>query len=119
MVTIDGKPFAKLTRDGRLQAGTATTVRLTKDGTVLVHGNVSNVHVGTEATFTLDGATALTIDSAGAITGPLLADIDHSMFEAAGATLTYAGPPEARRAIMFAFAAALTSAPAQPVPAKP
>ncbi|MBK9033664.1 MAG: hypothetical protein IPL61_20765 [Myxococcales bacterium] len=119
MVTVDGKPFGKLSRDGRLQAGTATTVRLTKDGSVLVHGNVSNVRVSPEAAFMLDGATALTIDSAGQITGPLLADIDHPMFKAEGATLTYAGPPETRRALMFAFAAALTSAPAQPVPANP
>lgn len=119
MVAFDGKPFGTLGRDGQLRAGTATTVRLVKDGAVLVHGNVSNVTIGPDATFNLDGAKALAIDAAGGITGPLLADMDAPLFNATGATLTYDGPPATRRALMFAFAAALTSAPTQPVPPRP
>ena len=117
-VAFDGKPFGTLGKDGQLRAGTAT-VRMVKDGVVLVHGNVSNVTISADATFTLDGAEALRIAADGTITGPLLADMDSPMFVATGATLTYVGPPETRRALMFAFAAALTSAPAQPLPPRP
>lgn len=126
-LAYDGKPFATLGKNGRLRAGDGLSWQLVKDGTVLVRGSVSNVGVRDDS-FILDGEAALAIDDDGAITGPLLADLDHPAFVAEGATLRYDGPREARTAILLGLAAILTSgteligapaAPAAPADAAP
>lgn len=109
-VAYDGVTFATISKSGRLRAGDAVSWQLVKDGTVLVRGSVSNVGVRDDS-FILDGEAALTIGDDNALTGPLLADLDHAAFVAAGATLRYDGPREARPAILLALAAVLTSGP--------
>jgi len=109
-VAYDGIAFALISKNGRLRAGDAVSWQLVKDGTVLVRGSVSNVGVRDDS-FILDGETALTIGDDNALTGPLLVDLDHPAFVAAGATLRYEGPRESRTTILLGLAALLTSGP--------
>ncbi|MEZ4400663.1 MAG: hypothetical protein R3B06_11625 [Kofleriaceae bacterium] len=118
-VTVDGTALVTVTTKGRLTSDGGPALVLTKDGSVLSGGQRTNLQITPAPAFILDGTAQLTMDDAGAITGPLLEDLDHPMFNADGATLTYKGPTAARRTMMFVLAGALTRGDVKPAPVPP
>lgn len=114
-VTLDGNRVFSIRGDGRIRVYPKLGFQLTKDDTILQSGQKTNAAIRGDGTFVLDGADQLHYDSKGGIIGALLSDSDHELVKA-HATVTYDGPPEAHRAMMFAFAVLLTHGPQMPPP---
>lgn len=117
-VTLDGNRLFKVGRNGRIQVYEKLGFRLIKDDSVLVNGQASNVGIRGNGTFYMDGEDQLSFTSKGEISGLLMRDIDHPLVKA-GATMTYEGGPEVRRAMMFALAVVLTRGEQMPAPPAP
>ncbi len=115
VLAFDREVFATIGKDGDLRAGGAETAKLQKDGVLWVQGvRSNNVVIRPDGTFEMYGEVALTIGADGAVTGPLLASMAHPRMVTEDATVTYVGPPEARRALMTGFVAFVTGTPLQP-----
>lgn len=117
-VTLDNNPLFKVSKAGRIKVYEKLNFRLLKDDSVLVNGQATNVGIRGNGTFVMDGADQLSFTSKGEISGLLMRDIDHPMIKA-GATLTYTGSPEVRRAMMFALSVVLTRGEQMPAPPPP
>lgn len=117
-VTLDNNRLFTVTKAGRIKVYEKLNFRLLKDDSVLVNGQATNVGIRGNGTFVMDGADQLSFTSKGEISGLLMRDIDHPTIKA-GATLTYSGSPEARRAMMFALSVVLTRGEQLPAPPPP
>lgn len=117
-VTLDANRLFKVGKNGRIQVYEKLGFRLIKDDSVLVNGQSTNIGIRGSGTFYMDGADQLSFTSKGEISGLLMRDIDHPLIKA-GATLTYEGSPEVRRAMMFALAVVLTRGEQMPAPPTP
>jgi len=114
-VAFDDNPLAKISRDGRLSRDGRTVLTLVKGGHVLVYGRPSNVVIGDDASFTLDEQPQLSFGDDGTLTGALLTDLDHPLFEGDGAHLRYQGPERVRRAMMLGVVGLVTYGPGVPL----
>lgn len=112
-IALDGAAQFTLRPDGHIVVGGQAVARVERDGAISVHSVRTNAVVRDDAAFVLDGAVELEVGDDGAVTGPLLATMDHPRLRVDGARLRYEGPPAARRAAMIGLAGVVTNLPAR------
>ena len=114
-ITVEGKPYAKLSADGKLSKTTGDVIAsIGDDGTVDFAGQTDVQHVyniDEQGKVTLDGEEAFRIDDDGSVwkRGP-----DGKLFN--DGLNVYDGPPASRRAVALLMVGSLGGRPVPPPP---
>ncbi len=111
-VTFDGERLITLQPNGHIVIDGKPAARVERDGTISARSVRTNAMVHDDGAFLLGGEPELTLGADGVASGPLLTTMDHPRLALEGARVRYQGPPGARRAVMVGFAAFVTGLPA-------